>query len=135
MLMKIFKFMYQSQNKKWRYAHRPSATLLRKITELAALGITYGQEVVSPAGRAGRGRICLQDMGEGAFRGGAIPTTGSLASGGPWAVAVFSAGVASASAWGTRFSHRKARIRKGSPPVELQHGAVRQRISPRVAGQ
>ena len=60
---------------------------------------------------------------------------GSLASGGPWAVAVFSAGVASASAWGTLFSHRKDPNRKGTPPVELQHGTVRQRISPRVAGQ
>ena len=60
---------------------------------------------------------------------------GSLASGGTWAVAVFSAGVASASAWGTRFHTGRARIRKGTPPVELQHGAVRQRISPRVAGQ
>ena len=59
---------------------------------------------------------------------------GSLASGGPWAVAVFSAGVASAFAWGTRFSHRKGANRKGTPPVELEHGAVRQRISPRVAG-
>ena len=41
---------------------------------------------------------------------------GSLASGGPWAVAVFSAGVASASAWGTRFSHRKDPNQKGDAP-------------------